>query len=127
MQSFKKHFVFRLIWFFMALHIFNCSIDAPDIFPNSIPEDLSINEMESVAEFMLEKVFGFTTALPEHDENDQEEGMDFKLSKLMIFCQPILKPIWPPQQYKLSCNYLDFDDRFATQFLSEIDSPPPQA
>jgi len=127
MLPFKKLFTFRLILIFLALHIFNCSIDAPDAFPNYVPEDLSINEMESVGELMLEKVFGFTTALPEHDENDQEEGMDFKLSKLMIFYQPIIKPVWVSRKYNLVCNYPVFEGRFETQFISEIESPPPQA
>lgn len=126
MSGLRTYLGFRVIWFFMALHIFNCSIDAPDRFTNSTPEDLSINEMESIGEVVLEKVFGFTTALPEQDENDQEEGMDFKLSKLIVFYQPQFRNIPVLPVHRLAREYILYEALFQTQFQPETVAPPPK-
>ncbi len=85
----------------MALHVLNLSVDPPDHHAfltgtGETREDLSINEMESVGEWMVEKVLGYSGAVPEHDEADGDENVTRS-----FFCwvvrQPllILKPIPP--------------------------------
>ena len=68
----------------MALYLFNLSADAPDQAPDYIPEDLSINDQESFVEIFLERILGFSSAIPEYDEDDHENkkknantGFDF--------------------------------------------------
>jgi hypothetical protein len=115
----------RLLCFFLAMHILNCSIDAPDALPNSKPEDLTVNEMESVAEVVLEKILDFPAALPEHDENDQEEGMDFKLSKFVL---EVYKPLIKPEIFE-NAHFLKpsipLKEEFHSCFFPDIPVPPP--
>ena len=73
MNTIRNFSALRLLWLVMAIHIFNCSVDNPDPMPNSYPEDLSINEMESVLEIILEQLCGIENAIVEYDENDAEE------------------------------------------------------
>jgi hypothetical protein len=112
----------------MALHILNCSIDAPDSQPDYIAEDLSYNDIESVSELILEQFLGFGNVIAEHEEHDSEEGYSFEFNKLFLFYQTsqikvqfshiriIEKNISISKYYNIS--YL--------QFHPEIASPPPQ-
>lgn len=59
----------------MIIVVINMSIDAPDSvrFVNNqyvSSEDLSVNEMESISEWVLEKIFGISNAVPEYDDDD---------------------------------------------------------
>ena len=74
MDIVRHNLFLRCLWGFLALWIFNCSIDVPDYFCDEIPEDLSFNDIESVYEFFLEVVFEIDNAVPEHDEDDSEDG-----------------------------------------------------
>jgi hypothetical protein len=67
----------RFTWLVMALLIFNYSIDVPDAFGDEVAEDLSFNDIESIAELVLENVLGVYDAIPEHDENDLEDEGGF--------------------------------------------------
>lgn len=73
LKFFRKYS--KYIALYMTFVIGNMSIDAPDTirFVNNqyvSTEDLSINEMESISEWVLEKVFGITNAVPEYDDED---------------------------------------------------------
>ena len=76
---------------FLALVILNFSIDAPDAYSDTVAEDLSFNDIESITEFVLEDVIGIYNAIPEHDENDYEdEGggckkYDFSFNQKVIY------------------------------------------
>ncbi len=74
----------RLLCLLMAFYVINVSIDATDgyVMPNShgeYREDLSINEIESIGELLLEEILGITNAVPEHDESDEEEDQITKI------------------------------------------------
>jgi hypothetical protein len=71
MKFFRQYITHRLFSIFMMLHILNLSVDAADILPDAVPEDLSLNEIESIVEFVLEDVFHIQNALPECDEQDE--------------------------------------------------------
>lgn len=70
---------YRIFCLLFALHFLNLSIDSKDPHPDSIPEDLSFNDIESVTEFIAEVVFGWHDAFQEHDEDDSDdyETIDF--------------------------------------------------
>jgi hypothetical protein len=74
MNTLRHHIAFRFLWLSLALIIFNCSIAPPDAQPDGEAEDLSINEMESVVEVLLEEVMGIENAIPEHDERTRSAG-----------------------------------------------------
>jgi hypothetical protein len=81
MKFIRSHISFRLLWLLLALHIFNCSIDAPDGQPAGEPEDLSVNDIESVLELVLEKALLIENAISEYDEHDADDEGGISLKK----------------------------------------------
>ena len=75
----------KAICFLFAVHIFNLSVDPRDIKPACIPEDLTINDIESLVEFFAEEVFDFKNAFAEHDEADDDAGNTVDFNKI-YFC-----------------------------------------
>ena len=128
MQAFRQHIIFRLFWLFMAVHIFNCSVDTPDAQPDYVPEDLTYNDMESVVEVLLENVFDIQDAIAEHDENDADDGGSFEIKKPFSFFYHTKIKIDQVFDNGLSVivsnNYLE---QFSSQFHPEIVPPPPKA
>ena len=57
----------------MGLYFFNISIDTADPNPEHIPEDLSINDQESIIEIVVEKILGYEDAIKEYDDHDPED------------------------------------------------------
>jgi hypothetical protein len=128
MQAFKKSLVFRIFWLFMAIHIFNLSVDSRDARPYYEPEDLSINDLESVAEILLEQVLNINNAFAEHDESDCEDGGSIEIKKEILICNKFRFECIRFFKYNLrlmySANYLE---QYSSQFHPEIVPPPPKA
>lgn len=57
----------------MAAYLLNISVDTADVYPDHIPEDLSFNDQESMAEVVVEMVLGFEDAFEEYDDHDTED------------------------------------------------------
>jgi len=128
MQASRQHIIFRLFWLFMAVHIFNFSVDTPDAQPDFVPEDLTYNDMESVVEIVLENLLGIQDAIAEHDENDADDGGCFQIKKpFSFFYHPKIKinqVFDKGHSVMVSTNYLE---QFFSQFHPEIVPPPPKA
>jgi hypothetical protein len=128
MKFFRRHSFLRFFWFGVALHLLNCGIDAPDARPDRLPEDLSFNDMECLAEVLLEQVLGIDNALAEYDEHDADgAGSQEEVSPLHFFCQPLpryalARPGVGPQKmaYPLVVN------SFAS-ICPDVPAPPPWA
>lgn len=126
----RRLLLHRLICLLMALHVLNVSIDAPDLyttprFPGERHEDLSINEIESVCELLLENCFGIENAIPEHEESDDESdvtnvGEDYFFQQLFVFV------VLPPNFSYLIRPTLPFRPVPVSTHIPEITSPPPQ-
>ncbi|AWW28973.1 hypothetical protein DN752_01830 [Echinicola strongylocentroti] len=72
----------------MALYLFNISADAPDLRPFYMPEDLTINDQESIVELIMETILGFEGVFAEYDDPDtDDEGSTFDLSVFVVFEQ----------------------------------------
>lgn len=112
----------------MAVHIINFSIDSPDALPESTPEDLRINDIESISELVIERILGFDNFVAEHDEQDSEQGLSFELEKIILFSQPTICS--SANSFIASANYLSripiFNENLNSQFLPRIISPPPR-
>jgi hypothetical protein len=67
----KKSFM-TIVWLIVSLQLFNISFDPADPFLGT--EDLSINEIESCVELVLEIVMGKEDAVKESDESDEAPG-----------------------------------------------------
>jgi len=63
----------KILWALIGLHLLNISVDTADPNPEHIPEDLSINDQESIIEIVLEKVLGYEDAIKEYDDHDTED------------------------------------------------------
>lgn len=79
MQRIRQHILSRFLCGLVAAIILNLSVDTPDLYDNSIPEDLTYNDTESVVEWVLEDVLQFENAIAEHDDDDQNSPL--KLQK----------------------------------------------
>lgn len=114
----------RLFCLVLSLHILNCSIDPRDPEPSFVPEDLSINEIESIAEFFAEVVFEFTDAIPEHDEADTDHGtIDFN----KIFFPGPDSPACPlPTITFTHDEYFILNDNRVGILAARESSPPPK-
>jgi hypothetical protein len=128
MQAFRQNIIFRLFWLFMAVHIFNFSVDTPDAQPDYVPEDLTFNDMESVLEIILEEVLNIENAIAEYDEKDTADGSSFEIKKpFSFFLQRNIKIdriFGTKQTVVVQTNYVE---QFSSQFHPEIVPPPPKA
>lgn len=116
----------RILCLLLALHLFNFSIDSRDRHPDFIPEDLSVNDIESIAEFMTEVVLGADNTFAEHDEADNEAGGSLDLYKWYVPSSvPVSCPVaawsWTRTRYFIK------DPAFFSEGVREVTSPPPQA
>lgn len=78
----RDSILIRFIWGFLALHVLNISVDVADPNPNSVRENLSINDQESIVELIVEKVFGFKNAIIEYDDVDSDQKTEKKNAKI---------------------------------------------
>ena len=112
----------------LALNIFNCSIDSPDLKPDYIPENLNINDRESIVEFVLEDCLEYANMVPEQDEDDEADDGNLSLLKIDFFIQNCFYPA-----AEISWIILDkeinpvWTSRFRMQHLPEITGPPPKS
>lgn len=70
-------FLRQLLSLILVITILNVSIDPPDLLKNldndiALEEDVSVNEMESISEVVLEKVLDLHNAVPETEDEDAE-------------------------------------------------------
>jgi hypothetical protein len=129
MKIIREHIAFRLLWLVLALHIFNCSVDTPDLQPDSVPEDLSYNDMESVVEIVLEQVLDINNAIAEHDENDTDEGsggLTIKKGVDFSYYESYFTVSFS-NTVRTICKDFNYIDGFTSQFHPELTPPPPKA
>lgn len=70
MNRIRSHIVSRLLCLLVAAIILNLSVDTPDLYDDSVPEDLNYNDIETFVEWGLEVVAGIDNAIEEHDDDD---------------------------------------------------------
>lgn len=122
-----KNSVFtKIFWGLIGLYLLNISVDTADSNPEYIPEDLSINDQESVVEIVVEKILGYENAIKEYDDNDTEDHNKHKNIKIDLLVHIIqadeIKQSLIDERKKL---YPDFEARLSKGF-NKIDSPPPK-
>ncbi|QJW89925.1 hypothetical protein HNV11_11320 [Spirosoma taeanense] len=119
----------RLFCLLMGLHVLNFSVDPPDhhvqvTTTGAMREDLSINEMESVGEWVLEHLFDLM--VPEHDEPDDHGKLTKSLVHWLIPSTSIytlLPPSCAGVSPKVLIAFLPFPYASHT---ADVLSPPPQ-
>lgn len=111
----------------MGLYLINISVDSADPNPNYIPEDLSINDQESLVEIFIEKVLGYDNAIEEYDDIDADEHnsqSNVKIDLLNQVCNT--NKFANCENYKRKIRYTYYTLNLVQGFI-EIDSPPPKA
>jgi len=128
MKFIREHIIFRCLWFVLALHIFNCSADTPDPQPESVPEDLSYNDMESIVEIVLEEVLDIDNAIAETDDTDTDgdNGLNLKKGLDFSYHQSALKTLFCNTSI-LVCKHALYKEKYSEQFHPELTPPPPKA
>lgn len=116
----------RIVAFLLAIHLLNFSIDPEDPQPLHLPEDLSINEIESFAEFIAEVVLGFTDAFAETEEQDTSETT-LDSSSSVHYTPPGSDNTIPGIATRVANEYFITDDIGYALLAREISSPPPEA
>lgn len=125
---FTNKVIIRYLWGAMALYLLNISVDTPDFHSNTITEDLSINDQESLVEVILEEILGFEDLIPEYDDPDSEEpesqkkGNSFKIETLPLKGMPNFQA-YSIENHKLT--FSEFQQPLAEGF-DLLDTPPPK-
>jgi len=126
MKLFRNNIISRIFCFLMAVHIFNLSVDTKDAAPDYIPEDLSINDQETIVELVLEKVMGLDNAVQEKDEPDQEDGGALDFKKINLISHHSNK-LFFEQQFFQKKSKIDYLASFHQSPTFDVFSPPPEA
>jgi hypothetical protein len=103
------------------------SVDTPDAQPESVAEDLTVNDMESIVEIVLEKGLGIDNALEEHDEPNESDAQDFEMTKDVKFFSSQIKNSLINPEYIISKTQISFKEAFYSSCINEILAPPPKA
>ncbi len=123
MQIFRNNKTLRYFSLIIGLVILNISVDSPD-FNKKFPEDLNLNDQESIVEIVIEKILGFENAIPEYEDSDSENQLvkkDFSLDnyvldkKSEVFFDISLQKLMNSEYQHKYYN-----------FYPEVTSPPPK-
>ncbi len=115
----------RLLCFVLALYFLNFSVDSSDANPDTIPEDLTVNDIESLAELVTEVVLDCTNAFAEHDERDSDDGGMLDFSK-EFFCTNSSISIKPPCTFNISPQYSVRNSQPVLYISRDVNIPPPK-
>ena len=110
----------------MGLYLLNISIDAADPHPNHIPENLSINDQESIVDIVVEQLLGFENAFDEYDDNDSDDHNSESNAQLKVkfFVQSTSKTL-----LHISLRHkiiLKSTKKLFPQDFLKVESPPPE-
>jgi hypothetical protein len=125
MKLIRKNFALKFLWMLLALHILNCSIDAPDAKPNYIPEDLSYNEVESITEYVLEHLFDLNNIVNEQEDTDENDSFSAKKTIDLSHYQQGLNYIL--SYFFSKFNFALYSEVYSEIYHPELVPPPPKA
>ncbi len=116
----------RLLCFLLALHFLNLSIDPKDPHPDSHPEDLMLNDIETITELIAEVVFEKVNAFGEHEEKDDYDRRAVSVTKLYFSKSPIeltdlTTEVLPSRKFQVTIV------RLVQSLFANVSSPPPKA
>jgi hypothetical protein len=111
----------------MALQLLNISVDSPDPYPTHIPENLAINDQESMLEIVIEQFMGYDNAIEEYDDNDMENNSKRTSASIELFSSYAMYTALaqlPPRAIKTSFPQLT---AHKISGYHRITTPPPEA
>jgi hypothetical protein len=121
-----RNHISRFIAFIVAVQILNMSIDAPNaqmpVCKGSID---NFNYIDTYVEYIAEVILKFDNAIPESKDRQQKElqmqkQFELVFQKIELLTIPFFDEITEKQ-------FSNFSDKYAYQFIKEINPPPPKA
>lgn len=110
----------------MGLYLLNISVDTVDHNPLNIPEDLSINDQESIIEMVVELVLGYENAIEEYDDGDTDEPITKTTTKIDLIHHYLIYSILHKGNDALTVqNFTDYSTNLVKGF-GKLDTPPPK-
>jgi hypothetical protein len=110
----------------LALYLLNISVDTADPNPVHIPQDLSINDQESIVELIVEKVLGYENAIEECDDRDREDHNEKKNTKIDFLVYHYRDSKNSHLLLSEKESRFDHHRAFLTLDFPDIDTPPPK-
>lgn len=110
----------------MALYLLNISVDTADPHPEYIPEDLSINDQESIIEIIVEKILGYENAFIEYDDHDTEDHNKKSNVKTELIAQYTIDSRLKQSLLETTKQkFSDYNPNLTNGF-QKLDTPPPK-
>lgn len=110
----------------IGLYLLNISVDSTDRCLDHTPEDLLINNQESIIEIVVEKVLGYENAIKEYDEQDREQQNKKSNIKIDLTTHDIVDNITNQSIFETSRHkFSDYNSNSTSGFL-KLDIPPPK-
>jgi len=125
MRYFQNH-ICRLIAFVIALQILNMSIDSPNAqMPANAANADDFNYIDTYVEYIAEVILKYDNAIPESKDRQQKELQMQKQFELAFQkFEPITISFF---EEIIKKRFINFSDKYAYQFIKEINPPPPKA
>ena len=116
----------KVLWGLMGFYLLNISADTADPNPEHIPEDLTINDQESIVEIIVEQVIGYEDAINEYDDHDSEDhnkktNVKIDITTLHIVDSDIKQSFTETTKPK----FPDYK-AYLTNGFQKLDTPPPK-
>lgn len=109
--------------FIIAFQILNMSIDAPSAqMPVNSGND-DFNYIDTFVEYVVEVVLKYDNAIPESKDRQQKELQQHKQFEVVFEKVYSLLKFYRQNN---STDYKNFSDKYAYQFIKEINPPPPK-
>jgi hypothetical protein len=116
----------KFLWGLMGLYLLNISVDSVDPNPEQIPEDLSINDQESIIEIVVEKILGYEDAIKEYDDNDKEDHNNKTNVKIDFINSYTADYLIKQSVVDISIQKFPDFNVFLTNGFHQLDTPPPK-
>jgi hypothetical protein len=118
--------VYKFLAFIIALQILNMSIDSPNAqMPRNAQDADDFNYIDTYVEFIVEVILKYDNAIPETKDRQQKELQMQKQFELVFQkIEPITLSFCAEKTEK---SFAGFSDKYAFQFIKEINPPPPKS
>lgn len=126
LQNLRNKTFVKFFWGFMGFYFLNICVDASDIHHNTIAEDLSLNEQESIIEIVVEKVLDLGDVFKEQDDQDLEDYSKKGISKLDLGFLQLDFPNKNSAIFSTSKNNFTLRKSFFSKPHYQVENPPPE-
>ncbi len=122
-QFFRQSVCRKVVCVFFAVQLLNMSIDPVDVEPFGMAEDLSINDIESLVELVLEEIIGIENCVAESDERDTDS---VKCKVIFSFIITPQEPFRNNQLNAIKVTHIPQEENFFVSTILEEVTPPPR-